>query len=100
MSNLYTIEMIGSEKTFVCRSDETIMAAAERHNILQLKVGCRGGGCGVCKIKIISGSYEMGRMSKAHCNEQQKTEGIVLACRVKPTSDIQFIFPVPVHPSL
>jgi ferredoxin len=100
MSNLYNIEMIGLEKTFVCRSGETILSAAERQGISQLGVGCRGGGCGVCKIKIINGTYEIGRMSKAHCNEQQKKEGIVLACRVKPTSDIQLIFPVPVHPSL
>lgn len=100
MSFLYTIEVVEQGLTFTCKSDESILSAAERHGIAQLKVGCKGGGCGVCKVMIVEGTYELGRMSKAHCNEQQKADGLVLACRVKPTSNIRLVYPVTAnHPS-
>jgi ferredoxin len=27
-------------------------------------VGCRGGGCGVCRVQVLSGGYESKRMSR------------------------------------
>jgi ferredoxin len=51
-------------------------------------VGCRGGGCGVCKIEILAGTYSKRVMSCEHVSEADEAAHRVLACRTKPTSDI------------
>lgn len=53
-----------------------------------IPVGCRGGGCGVCKIKILQGEYKSKRMSSAHISDSDVQQGFVLACRVYPCSDM------------
>jgi ferredoxin len=53
-----------------------------------IPVGCRGGGCGVCKVEITSGQYTKRVMSRDHVTAEEEARGCVLACRVKPLSDI------------
>ena len=53
-----------------------------------IPVGCRGGGCGVCRIKVVQGSYEAKKMSRKHVTEGEQAEAIVLACRVFPRGDL------------
>ncbi len=53
-----------------------------------IPVGCRNGGCGVCKVQVTSGSYVSRVMSREHVSEEDEREGRVLACRVRPTSDV------------
>jgi ferredoxin len=52
-------------------------------------VGCRGGGCGVCRVRVISGEYFAKRMSRAHVSADDEVGGIALACRIWPRSDIE-----------
>ncbi len=54
-----------------------------------IPVGCRQGGCGVCKVQVLSGSYSKRVMSRAHVSVQEEAEGIVLSCCIKPTSDLR-----------
>jgi len=54
-----------------------------------IAVGCRGGGCGVCKVRILSGDFKCGRMSRQHIAEGELEQGFVLACRVIPQSDLE-----------
>tara|TARA_B110000503_G_scaffold142379_1_gene238973 strand:+ start:1119 stop:1346 length:228 start_codon:yes stop_codon:yes gene_type:complete len=54
-----------------------------------IPVGCRSGGCGVCKVQITSGEYQAKKMSRDHVSEQEEENGIALACRVSPLSNIQ-----------
>ena len=51
--------------------------------------GCRNGGCGVCKVAILSGDFVTRVMSRAHVSEADERVGQVLACRVRPASDIR-----------
>jgi ferredoxin len=53
-----------------------------------IPVGCRGGGCGVCKIEVVSGRYVTGKMSRAQVSPDDEARGIVLACQVRPRSDL------------
>ncbi len=53
-----------------------------------ISVGCRGGGCGVCRVRILEGTYTTKRMSRRHVSEADETVGVVLACRTIPTSDL------------
>lgn len=75
--------------TFPMRDDECLLAGMRRANIGPK--GCHGGGCGVCKVYVSKGSYEVfKRMSRAQVSEGEQADGIVLACCVKPSSDITY----------
>lgn len=88
-SYLITIEPTGEQ--FRCREDRSVLVGMEQLGNRGIPVGCRGGGCGVCKIKIIEGTATRKRMSRAHVSADDEANGIVLACRVFPTSDMSVV---------
>lgn len=52
-------------------------------------VGCRSGGCSVCKIEIIGGGWRQIRpMSREYISDEDLAAGRVLACCVAPTANI------------
>jgi ferredoxin len=53
-----------------------------------LVVGCRGGGCGVCRVRVLDGTFEALRMSARHVSPHDLAADVVLACRIIPTSDL------------
>lgn len=85
----YTITIGGSGQRFDC---------AEGHNVLQgmmlrgrsgIPVGCRGGGCGVCKVRVLEGRYNTGVMSAACVSPEERESGMALACKLFPQSDLR-----------
>ncbi|MGB0713665.1 MAG: 2Fe-2S iron-sulfur cluster-binding protein [Gammaproteobacteria bacterium] len=74
---------------YLCSDQQTLLAGMERLGKRGIPVGCRGGGCGVCKVHISTGDYRCKKMSRAHVTEQEEAEGYVLACRCLPESDIR-----------
>ena len=70
---------------------QSLLAACERSRQTAIRVGCRGGGCGVCRVRIVSGRYRHKAMSKTHINAQDLAAGVVLACRVFPESDMEIV---------
>lgn len=54
-----------------------------------IPVGCCGGGCGVCKVEVLAGSYNKRVMSREHVSEEDEASHRVLACRIWPTSDLR-----------
>ena len=74
---------------FACREDEFLLEAMKRTRSGPIHYGCFGGGCGVCKMKVVSGSYfAEKRMSVAHATHEEQKNGIVLICCVKPREDM------------
>lgn len=53
-----------------------------------INVGCRGGGCGVCRVVVLDGRYQTKRMSRRHVTEDEQAQGYALACRLLPCSDL------------
>lgn len=53
-----------------------------------IPVGCRGGGCGACRVRVLAGTYATRRMSRRHVSPADEADQIVLACRLLPSSDI------------
>lgn len=53
-----------------------------------IPVGCRGGGCGACRVRVLAGTYTTRRMSRRHVSPADEADQIVLACRLLPSSDI------------
>ncbi|HRX58199.1 MAG TPA: 2Fe-2S iron-sulfur cluster binding domain-containing protein [Eubacteriales bacterium] len=86
----HTITLAQSGETFPCgEEDESVLAAMRRANAGPIKYGCFGGGCGVCRMRVVSGSYHSFKpMSRAHVTREDQSNGIVLLCCIRPTSDL------------
>ncbi|WP_084332420.1 2Fe-2S iron-sulfur cluster-binding protein [Marinobacterium jannaschii] len=82
----YPISVINRDSRFVCDESQTLLGGMEAQALAVIRVGCRGGGCGMCKIRILDGAFESKRMSRAHISEAEAAEGYALACRVFPRS--------------
>ncbi|MCI4682402.1 2Fe-2S iron-sulfur cluster binding domain-containing protein [Rhodoblastus acidophilus] len=54
----------------------------------KLPVGCRRGGCGICRIRVIDGEYRADKMSRAHISAEDEKEGLVLSCCIYPLSEL------------
>lgn len=91
MNALPTFEILIADngERFACRSGENLLKAMERLNRAGIPVGCRGGGCGVCKVQVTRGQYVAHKMSRAHVGADEEAAGIGLACRLMPTSDLE-----------
>lgn len=84
----YTVLIEETGESFRCSPAESLLVGMERLGKKGIPVGCRGGGCGVCKIEITAGTYQKRVMSRAYVSAEDEAEDRVLACRVRPTSDI------------
>ena len=87
--SIHQIRVLNRDQSFECAEDQVLLVGMERHNAAAISVGCRGGGCGVCRIRILAGEYETKRMSKAHISDAEQQRGYALACRVFPRTDLE-----------
>ena len=62
----------------------------------RLPVGCRRGGCGICRVSVLSGAYDSGPMSRACVSAEDEAAGVVLACCIYPRSDLSLRLETPV----
>lgn len=85
----HRIKVLESGEQFVCAEDEVILAAMRRAGCGPIHTGCFGGGCGICKMKLLTGEvHHAKRMSRAHVTEEEQAQGFALICCVQPRSDI------------
>ena len=89
MDEQHNISIADTGESFLCDDEKNILKAMEKAGCKGIAVGCRGGGCGVCRIKVIHGSYLCKRMSREHISTDDEAQGIVLACRTIPLSDLE-----------
>lgn len=84
----YTVTIAETGERYACDEEETVLAGMERLGKKGIPVGCRGGGCGVCKVQVESGGVRRKVMSRDHVSETDERDGCVLACRILPESDL------------
>ncbi len=51
--------------------------------------GCQSGNCGACKSMLISGSVDLATYSEFALTDEEKAQGLVLACRSMADDDIE-----------
>ncbi|EZQ12591.1 ferredoxin [Halopseudomonas bauzanensis] len=85
----YQVRIEDTGETYSCDERESILTGMARLGRKGIPLGCRGGGCGICKVQVLTGQFEAGTMSRAHVSEQEQAAGTVLACRIMPHSDLQ-----------
>ena len=88
MAQQWMVEMDGEAGAFACRSDQNLLAAMILARRTGIKVGCRNGGCGICRIQVTRGRFASQKMTRSRISEADEAAGIVLACRVSPQSDL------------
>ena len=85
----FEIYIENTGETFGCRSEDNVLKAMEQLRRKGIPVGCRNGGCGVCKVKVASGRYTTQKMSRACVSVEEEAAGFALACRTHPQSDLK-----------
>ena len=70
------------------QAGETVLAALTRAG-MRYRVGCRRGGCGVCKVNLTWGEVRYERpIASSVLSEDERVEGICLSCRAVPITSV------------
>lgn len=85
----HVIQIEDTGETYKCDERISLLEGMENLGKKGIPVGCRGGGCGVCKVEIVEGTYKKRVMSRDHISEEEEAQDIVLACRCRPTSPVK-----------
>lgn len=75
-------------ESYLCDENETVLVGMARLGRKGIPLGCRGGGCGVCKVAVLEGRFQAGAMSRQHVSADEQRRGEVLACRIRPESGL------------
>jgi ferredoxin len=94
----HRVTVDGAERELGCEPGQDVLNAAIKAGVSWLPVGCRGGGCGVCRVAVRSGSYEAGKMSKRLIASDDPAVVLALACKLYPRSDLE-LERAPIHRS-
>jgi len=77
-------------ETYKCRTDESLLTGMHRLGKRGIPVGCRGGGCSVCKVQVTHGTWaQMRAMSREYVSDDDLAAGRVLACCVRPLEEVE-----------
>ena len=85
----HTITLDETGESYRCASFRSVLEGMETLGRKGIPVGCRNGGCGVCKIRVIEGDYTRRVMSREHVSVTEEDAGHALSCRILPTSDLR-----------
>jgi ferredoxin len=67
---------------------ETVLGALSRAG-LRYRVGCKRGGCGICKVQLVLGEVRYERtVAESVLSDDERVEGICLSCRAVPITNI------------
>ena len=72
-------------ETISCKDDETILAGVLRQGHY-IRYGCKGGGCGTCKVLLVDGDVEE-TGSPFALPASERANGWILACSSVPLED-------------
>ena len=67
---------------------ETLLRALARAG-LRYRVGCKRGGCGICKVQLKLGEVHYERpIADSVLSDDERVEGICLSCRAVPLTNV------------
>jgi CDP-4-dehydro-6-deoxyglucose reductase len=68
--------------------DETLLRAMARAG-LRYRVGCKRGGCGICKVQLLLGEVRYERpVADSVLSDDERVAGVCLSCRAVPLTNI------------
>ena len=70
------------------RAGETILEGLYKAGYAY-RIGCRRGGCGICKVDLLDGEVSYNRIvADSVLSEQERADGTCLSCRAVPCGEI------------
>src|SRR3546814_14958313 len=75
VSSDFDVAIAGLDGSFRCKADQSILGAMIAAGRRPIAVGCRSGGCGVCRMQVVKGTYTTGRMNRAVVSEADEVIG-------------------------
>ena len=82
----YRIAIAGSDQTFVCPTDDTLMRAAQRAG-LAFPYECNVGFCANCRFELVEGAVRMGWADAPGLTDKDRARKRWLGCQSHPESD-------------
>lgn len=76
-------------ESFSCNADKSVLGAMKALRRKGIPIGCRSGGCGVCKIRVEKGAVRRGPTSREYVSAEEEAQGVALACRSYPQADLE-----------
>lgn len=83
----FKVRIEPSGHSFSVNSDESILDAALRHGYA-FPYGCRNGGCGECKGKLLKGEVSYGEKQPPALSDDDIANGLALFCQAHAASDL------------
>ncbi|WP_048646307.1 2Fe-2S iron-sulfur cluster-binding protein [Nitratireductor soli] len=80
------VDIRQSRTSLEVQDGQTILDAALAAGI-PYPHGCRSGRCGSCKSRLIEGKVELLQHSRFALTDEEKADGLILACRALPQTD-------------
>jgi len=90
----YRITLAGAALEFSCAADEVLVRAALRAGI-ELPYECNMGGCGACKLQLVSGEVDPVWPDAAGLSDRDRRRQQILACQARPKSDCEVALRAP-----
>ena len=75
-------------ESFLCPETITVVEAAKIQTA-KVPYGCIGGGCGICKMKVVEGHYKLDHDAHNALSDEERKNGFVFLCKTYPLSDLQ-----------
>jgi ferredoxin len=70
------------------RDGETVLAALARAGF-RYRIGCRRGGCGICKVHLLLGEVRYDKpIAATVLSDSERVKGICLSCRAVPITNV------------
>ena len=85
----FEVRIQNTGESFRCGEGQNVLKAMEQLGRKGIPVGCRNGGCGVCKVRVTGGRYSAQKMSRSCVTAEDEAQGLALACRIFPASDLE-----------
>jgi ferredoxin len=67
---------------------ESVLDGAQKNGV-NIPYACKGGGCGMCKIRVEDGEFERGRSSLAVLPNDERDLNYTLACKTYPKGNLK-----------
>lgn len=85
---MYDVTILPDGVQVTVGDDETLLRALSRAG-LRYRVGCRRGGCGICKVQLKLGEVRYERpVADTVLTDDERVEGICVSCRAVPLTNI------------
>jgi toluene monooxygenase electron transfer component len=86
-SLVFQIQIAGTDTSFPCAADDTVLRAALRHG-LAFPYECNVGACGNCKFEVLQGQTASNWDQAPGLSEKDKLKNRQLGCQCRPVSDL------------